>query len=227
VDNPAQIRAVATELFASLGYEGTSLQAIAERVGVTKQTLLYHYPSKEALRRAVLDQVFGHFRTRLPQMLEAVTSGQGRFEALTRELLQFFEADPHRARLLMRELLDNPDGMRRMLGDNLRPWLLLVGQYVRQGQEAGMIHADADPEAYVLNVVVSVLATLAMLPIGAHLLGAEAPVSKEDKAAASEAQARQVRELFRMHRTALFMPRASAAKKNRAGANTPAGGNER
>src|SRR5213078_3841448 len=55
VDNADQIRDAATQLFATQGYEGTSLQAIAERVGVTKQTLLYHYPSKDALRRAVLE----------------------------------------------------------------------------------------------------------------------------------------------------------------------------
>jgi AcrR family transcriptional regulator len=205
MDNAAQIRAVATQLFAALGYEGTSLQAIAERVGVTKQTLLYHYPSKDALRRAVLDQVFAHFRERLPQMLEAVTGGHDRFEALTRELVQFFESDPDRALLLVRELLDNPADMRRVLGDNLRPWVLLVGQYVRQGQSSGMIHADVDPEAFVLNVIVSVLATVAVRPIAAHVLG-------DDPAAGSSAE-RQVRELFRTHRAALFTPRKSATDK--------------
>ncbi len=97
MDNAEQIRAAAAQLFARHGYEGTSLQDIAERVGVTKQTLLYHYPSKDALRRAVLERVFSHWRERLPQMLEAVTSGHGRFDALTRELVRFFETDMQRA----------------------------------------------------------------------------------------------------------------------------------
>lgn len=202
MDNAEHIRTVATQLFAALGYEGTSLQAIALRVGVTKQTLLYHYPSKDALRRAVLDQVFAHFRERLPQMLEAVTGGHDRFEALTRELVRFFEGDPDRALLLVRELLDNPADMRRMLGDNLRPWVLLVGQYVRQGQGSGIIHADVDPEAFVLNVIVSVLASVAVRPIAAHVLG--------DDPAASASAERQVRELLRMHRAALFTPRPAA-----------------
>jgi len=226
VDNAEQIRAAATQLFACLGYEGTSLQAIAERVGVTKQTLLYHYASKDALRRAVLDQVFGHFRERLPQMLEAVTSGHGRFEALTRELVQFFEADPDRARLLVRELLDKPDDMRRLLADNLRPWVLLVGQYVRQGQQTGMIHADADPEAYVLNVVVSVLATLAMRPIGAHVLGAESASANTAKDTTKDLHSRQIRELFRMHRVALFTPRPATRQKTRAAGPSTATGEE-
>jgi AcrR family transcriptional regulator len=196
VDNAEQIRAAATHLFASVGYEGASLQAIAERVGVTKQTLLYHYPSKEALRRAVLDQVFAHFRERLPKMLDAVTSGHGRFEALTRELVHFFEADPDRARLLVRELLDKPDDMRRVLAENLRPWILLVAQYVRQGMASGMIHADVDPEAYVLHVIVLVLANVAVRSVTQSVISAEA--------AQDEAYERQMQELFRLTRTALF-----------------------
>jgi TetR/AcrR family transcriptional regulator len=196
VDNAEQIRAAATQLFASVGYEGASLQAIAERVGVTKQTLLYHYPSKDALRRAVLDHVFAHFRERLPKMLDAVTSGHDRFEALTRELVHFFEADPDRARLLLRELLDKPDDMRRVLAENLRPWILLVAQYVRQGVTSGIIHADVDPEAYVLHVIVLVLANVAVRPITHGVISPEAT--------SDETHERQMQELFRLTRTALF-----------------------
>jgi len=196
VDNADQIRAAATQLFASVGYDGASLQAIAERVGVTKQTLLYHYPSKDALRRAVLDHVFAHFRERLPKMLDAVTSGHDRFEALTRELVHFFEADPDRARLLLRELLDKPDDMRRVLAENLRPWILLVAQYVRQGVTSGIIHADVDPEAYVLHVIVLVLANVAVRPVTHGVISAEATPD--------ETHERQMQELFRLTRTALF-----------------------
>jgi AcrR family transcriptional regulator len=195
VDNAEQIRAAATQLFASVGYEGASLQAIAERVGVTKQTLLYHYPSKEALHRAVLEQVFAHFRQRLPQMLQAVTSGHGRFEALTRELAEFFEADPDRARLLLRELLDKPGDMRKLLSEHLRPWILLIAQYVRQGQGSGLIHAEVDPEGYVLQVIILVLANVAMRPVLHGVLG---------DGASDDAYGRQMRELFRLSRTALF-----------------------
>jgi len=48
-DTRDTIRAVALELFAARGYELTSLREIAERVGLTKASLYYHYPSKQAL----------------------------------------------------------------------------------------------------------------------------------------------------------------------------------
>ena len=205
VDNAEQIRSVATQLFARHGYEGVSLQAIAERVGVTKQTLLYHFPSKDVLRRAVLDQVFAHWRERLPQMLEAVTSGHGRFDALTRELVRFFEADTDRARLLVRELLDNPDEMRRMLADNLRPWVLLVAQYVREGQRIGLIQADVDPEAYVLTVITLVLSSVSATGVAEAVLGDGAGNGSSNSA--RPARERQQTELLRLTKAALFKPR--------------------
>lgn len=52
----AQIIADATALFAREGYADTSLREIAARVGVSKSTLLHHYPSKEDLLGAVLDE---------------------------------------------------------------------------------------------------------------------------------------------------------------------------
>lgn len=50
----ARIVADATALFAAEGYADTSLRDIAAKVGVSKSTLLHHYPSKEELLSAVL-----------------------------------------------------------------------------------------------------------------------------------------------------------------------------
>lgn len=51
-----RIVADAMALFAQEGYGDTSLRDIAERVGVSKSTLLHHYPSKEELLSAVLSE---------------------------------------------------------------------------------------------------------------------------------------------------------------------------
>ena len=197
MDNSAQIRAAATKLFASHGYEGVSLQAIADEVGVAKQTLLYHFPSKEVLRRAVLDHVFEHWRSTLPQMLHAFTSGKRKFTALTEELIRFFAADHDRARLLARELLDNPTGTQRMMAESLRPWLLLVAEYIREGQKIGLIHVEVDAESYVLHVIVLVVANVANL-------GTIAMALSTDSTPRAEVEQRHLKELVRLTRTALF-----------------------
>lgn len=203
MDSAEQIRIEATRMFASRGFDGVSLQAIADKVGVAKQTLLYHYPSKDALKRAVIDNLFEHWRDRLPQILEAVTSGHGRFSALTDELLSFFSKDEDRARLIVRELLDNPEGMERVFSDKLRPWLLLVAQYIREGQRLGMIYDDVDPEAYVMHVVVSVVGTVATQSL---IKGAFD----------SDGESRALKELKRVTRAGLFKPRDEKTPKAKA-----------
>ncbi len=46
---------VATALFIDKGYEGTSLREVAERVGVTKAALYYHFASKAEIVAALLE----------------------------------------------------------------------------------------------------------------------------------------------------------------------------
>jgi AcrR family transcriptional regulator len=50
-----QIIRVAAQAFEELGYERTSMLAIAERMSGSKQTLYNYFPSKEDLLRAVLE----------------------------------------------------------------------------------------------------------------------------------------------------------------------------
>lgn len=51
-----EIVRIAAELFEQLGYERTSMSAIASRVGGSKATLYGYFSSKEDLLRAVLDE---------------------------------------------------------------------------------------------------------------------------------------------------------------------------
>lgn len=197
MDNSAQIRAAATKLFATHGYEGVSLQAIADEVGVAKQTLLYHYPSKDLLHRAVIENVFEHWRSTLPQILQAVTSGKRRFTALTEELIRFFAQDRDRARLLARQVLDDPEGTQRLMGANLRPWLLLVAEYIREGQKIGLVHKDVDAEVFVLHVIVLVVSNVAVLSTISSVMATD----EKQKAALEQ---RYLAELVRLTRTALF-----------------------
>ncbi|OLF18751.1 TetR/AcrR family transcriptional regulator [Actinophytocola xanthii] len=53
-DTRDKIREVALELFSTRGFDQTSLREIAERVGLTKASLYYHYSSKQALLSAIV-----------------------------------------------------------------------------------------------------------------------------------------------------------------------------
>lgn len=61
-DTRDSIREVAMELFSTRGFDQTSLREIAERVGLTKASLYYHYPSKQALLVAIVEPVISGWR---------------------------------------------------------------------------------------------------------------------------------------------------------------------
>jgi AcrR family transcriptional regulator len=57
-DTRSRVQKVALELFAEQGYEKTSLREIAERLGVTKAALYYHFKSKEDIVHSLTDDYF-------------------------------------------------------------------------------------------------------------------------------------------------------------------------
>jgi AcrR family transcriptional regulator len=58
-DTRARIQQVALELFAERGYDKTSLREIAERLGVTKAALYYHFRTKEDIVGSLFDDFVG------------------------------------------------------------------------------------------------------------------------------------------------------------------------
>jgi TetR/AcrR family transcriptional regulator len=196
-DVRGQVLAAATRLFAARGFDGTALQDVADEVGVTKPAVLHHFPSKEALRAAVLDGIVSHWNATLPRLLEAATASEDRFDAVFGELWRFFASDPHRARLVLREALDRPGEMKRLLRGPVRPWLDAIVGYIRAGQEAGRHWPTADAEAYVIHVVLLVVTAAASTSVVTPLLE-DGGTSKAD------ASRRYARELTRIAKTALF-----------------------
>jgi TetR/AcrR family transcriptional regulator len=185
----------ATRLMAANGFGATSLQDVADAVGVTKQSVLYHFPSKEELRKAILEALLAGWKDVVPRLLIASTqSGLAKFDAVMQNLVEFFASDPDRARLLLREMLDRPEEMREIIDRHVRPWVEVVTGHIRLGQEGGQIQADVDAESYVVNIIGMALAATATM----HTIGSALAAKKK---APGE---RIVKELVRAARTSLF-----------------------
>lgn len=196
----SSIIAAATKLFAAQGVDATSVQAVADVVGVTKQAILHHYPSKEHLRQAVLGAIVAHWNEALPRLLLAAAASEDRFEAVFGELHAFFAEEPNRARVVLREVLDRPVEMKKLMRGPVKPWLDAVAEYVRAGQKAGKHHANVDPEAYVMLVMNLVI-------------GAAACASVVNSVLDEDADARHHQELARIARASLFAsPRSRGSR---------------
>ena len=196
-DMKAKIVQAATRLFAEHGFDKTSIQEIAESVGIRKPSLLWHFPSKEDLRRAVLEDLLVHWKDELPRVLMAAQNSKGRLEGVLHAMIDYFEGEPNRARVLVREMLDRPAAMRAMFREHLQPWTNVLSEYIRMGQEAGRVHDDLDPESYVIQVVTMAVGTVATGDVTAAMLGA----TWADPVKA------QIAELRRIARTSMFKPR--------------------
>ena len=59
-DTRDRILETALDLFIERGYDKTSLREIAERVGVTKAALYYHFSSKEEIIRTLVQPIYDH-----------------------------------------------------------------------------------------------------------------------------------------------------------------------
>jgi TetR/AcrR family transcriptional regulator len=70
--------------FGDRGYEPTSLDALAAGLEVRKQTILYWYPSKEALLEAVIDRSAAELSQALEASLATAGTGWARAEAVVR-----------------------------------------------------------------------------------------------------------------------------------------------
>ena len=74
--------------FAAAGYGATSLDALAAALGLSKQTILHHYGTKEGLLVAVVDRSAGELREALEEALARAGSGFARVEALVRAVFR-------------------------------------------------------------------------------------------------------------------------------------------
>lgn len=202
-DVEKEILREATRLFAARGVEATSIQEVADAVGVKKQSLLYHYASKDVLHRAVLEALLSRWNETLPSLLRAAAR-EDRFDAILDETIGFFVEDPSRARLLLREALDRPDSMRALVVEFVSPWLAVLSENIKRAQEHGVIRADVDPESYVVMVIHLVLGNVATA-------GTVSAIA--EKSRGTKVPDRIVREIKRMARAALM---ADASSERRA-----------
>jgi AcrR family transcriptional regulator len=196
MDVRAKILEEATRLFAAHGVDGTAIQDIASAVGVTKQTLLYYYPSKHELQRGVLAHLLSRWSEILPRLLHAVAR-EDRFDAILDATIEFFAADHDRARLLLREVLDRPVEMRELLAEHAAPWIGLIAESIEKAQAQKRMRADVDPQAYVIQVIHLVVGTFTTATTVRPLFGV-APGRR------GLAEARLTRELKRMARAAVI-----------------------
>jgi len=86
---------VAIETFAEHGYAGTSMREIADKLGITKAALYYHFPGKEEIFSACIE----HSVERILEGMEAIANSEGsvwdKIRTLIHGMCNFSDVNPN------------------------------------------------------------------------------------------------------------------------------------
>lgn len=165
-----EILPAAERAFGARGFDGTRLADIAASAGISRPSLLYHYPSKEALYAAVVRWAFGDLAARLAGVLSAPRSSEAALVSVVEAFRSFLGERPSLSRLLVRELMNDRGPGRAVLVAEIVPLLDLV--------EAGLSSGGENPlglrmREAVVTVAASMVLRAASGDLGPKLWGVE------------------------------------------------------
>ena len=143
-----RILGAAMDAFGTRGYDGTSLDDLARDLGIRKQTILYWYPSKEALLGAVVDRCAGEVSARLVRGLERSDDGFGRVEAMVQAMFRLAARHPSMLGFLREVTRLGPPASSRLL-DHLRPLIDRASAFLQAEMDAGRMRRH-DPRLLLL-----------------------------------------------------------------------------
>lgn len=145
----------ALRAFATRGYEATSLDALASDLGIRKQSILYHFGSKEALLDAVIDQAGAEVVATLEGSLVLEGSGWDRVDAVVRSVFRLAGRRPELLGLL-REVsrLGHPPASR--LRSRLEPFVDRATGFLEEEMKAGQMRHQ-DPRLLLLTAYSAVI----------------------------------------------------------------------
>ncbi|MGC1208730.1 MAG: TetR family transcriptional regulator [Ornithinimicrobium sp.] len=133
----ARIRDAALHLFGEVGYTSATVRSIAARAGVSAALVVHHFGSKEGLRESIDDHLADQIR-------------QDKFAAMTgsltqndREMRSYAEQFAPAMAYLARALTEDAAVGRHLYDRLFRDAV----DYLRAGEDAGLIRPTATPEA--------------------------------------------------------------------------------
>jgi TetR/AcrR family transcriptional regulator len=117
--NSEAILDAALEVFSAQGFRGATLDQIAEVAGLSKPNLLYYFPSKDAIHRALLTRLLDLW---LDPLRDMDPSGDPVEEVMryVRRKLELSRDFPRESRLFANEVLQGAPRMGEVLGDGLK-----------------------------------------------------------------------------------------------------------
>ncbi len=154
-DTRERVLEAALVSFGGPGYDATSLDDIAAELGVSKQTILYYFPSKAALLDAVID----HSAVEVAAVLEGALAGAGegwdRIEAVVRSVFRLALRRPELLGLIREVSRLGPPAATRLTED-LDPLVVRAREFLEVEMAAGHMRRT-DPRLLLVSAYSTVI----------------------------------------------------------------------
>lgn len=150
VENRRAIRAAALEIFASNGFRGTTVDAIAQAAGMSKPNLLYYFPSKDDIYRELLQDLLEDWLAPLEELdpegepTEQITAYITRKIDLARDF-------PTESRLFANEMLRGAPILKDVLAGELKVMVDAKAKILQRWMDQGKL-TPIDPHHLIFAI---------------------------------------------------------------------------
>jgi AcrR family transcriptional regulator len=141
-----QLLDAAMEVFVARGYHAAAMDEIAERAGVSKPVLYQHFPGKQELYLALLDESVGRLVEAVAAAVRSTTDNRQRVNATFAAYFGYVAEHSGTFKLVFESDFSSEPAVRARLDAADRECADLISQVIRQ--DAGL----ADDEAYLLSI---------------------------------------------------------------------------
>ena len=157
--------------FGREGYQGASLEQIAQAVGVRKQTLLYYFPTKDALLEACLAAAGQRVAEEIAAALEGPEQPWDRAEAVIHAVYRLAEEWPEFPMFIREAGRLGPNAFDRFAGA-LEPLRRRAIDFLQGGMDSGQVRKQ-DPALLLFTLYTAVIGSLTEASVLASFVGAD------------------------------------------------------
>ncbi|MEH6576512.1 MAG: TetR family transcriptional regulator C-terminal domain-containing protein [Amphritea sp.] len=118
-----RILGVAEDIFAKFGYNGAAIESIAEQAGMSKQNMLYYFPSKEILYRRVLEKIVDLWLQKMVLLDQLGEDPAAMLENYIRGKVELSRTHPNGSKVFANEIINGAPYLKDYLQSHLKKTL--------------------------------------------------------------------------------------------------------
>lgn len=148
----AEILAAAVRLFHEKGYHATSMQDIADAVGLQKGSLYHYIPGKEELLALIIHSVIAQYNARLEAVSTMNLPVRQRLELAVRDHLRGIADNLAMLTIFLRESYALPPDRQALIGEESARYNRMFEELYQEGVRTGQFR-PLDPKLVVRTVL--------------------------------------------------------------------------